>query len=52
VECQDPKGIFAVVGNFPEVETGETLNFVGDWIEHSKFGRQFQATSFESVANL
>ncbi len=49
VESSEPKGIFAVVGTFPQLESGETISFTGEWIEHSKFGRQFQATHFETV---
>lgn len=49
VDCQDPKELVTAVGTFPPLETGETLSLEGAWIEHSKFGRQFQVKSFEPV---
>lgn len=32
-------------GNFPAVQPGETITAHGSWINHPKFGKQFEATS-------
>lgn len=37
-----------ITGCFPGVQCGETLLVHGKWIEHEKFGKQFQCTSFEA----
>ncbi|HSQ42665.1 MAG TPA: ATP-dependent RecD-like DNA helicase [Fibrobacteraceae bacterium] len=47
VECDDALGKVPVVGIFPQLECGESLVIEGDWVEHPRFGRQFQASSFE-----
>ena len=36
-----------VVGNFIDVEEGETLTVTGDYTTHSKYGEQFKAVMFE-----
>ena len=36
-----------VVGNFIDVEEGETLTVTGDYTTHSKYGEQFRAVMFE-----
>ncbi len=36
-----------VVGVLPKFSSGETVEFNGDWITHSKFGRQFNAEGFK-----
>lgn len=36
----------AVVGVFPRLNEGETLELEGEWFTHPKFGRQFKAQSF------
>ena len=38
-----PDGLITVVGNLPEINPGEWLKVTGQWISHSKHGRQFQA---------
>jgi len=37
------------VGNFLGVQPGESLKLTGNWVRDPKYGRQFKATSFESV---
>ena len=36
-----------VVGNLPELVQGEQVVFTGQWVEHSQYGRQFKASSFQ-----
>jgi exodeoxyribonuclease V alpha subunit len=36
-------GTVAVVGTMPELGTGETVEFLGVWIEDPRYGRQFRA---------
>jgi exodeoxyribonuclease V alpha subunit len=36
-------GTIVVVGNLPALDKGVRVTFTGGWIEHNKFGRQFQA---------
>ena len=38
-----------VVGNLPGVNVGETVKFIGEWITHPKYGRQFKVYSFETI---
>lgn len=40
----------SVVGNFPVPLVGEELELTGDWVEHSRFGRQFKAVSCRRMA--
>jgi exodeoxyribonuclease V alpha subunit len=42
------RNVVTVTGNLPEIHGGETVTFTGKWGFHSKFGRQFLATSCES----
>ena len=49
LETAKPKSITTVVGTFPPLEPGESVEIDGEWIEHSKFGKQFQAKSYQSV---
>ncbi len=37
------------VGNFLGVQPGESLKLTGNWVRDPKYGRQFKATSFQSV---
>lgn len=39
-----------VVGNFPVPLVGEELELAGEWVEHSRFGRQFKATACRRMA--
>ncbi len=38
-----------VVGNMPDIKTGELTRFFGAYKTHPKYGRQFVATSYEST---
>lgn len=49
LDCKDPKEIVTAVGTFPPVESGESLELEGEWIEHSKFGRQFQMKKCQPI---
>ena len=40
----------SVVGNFPVPLVGEELELTGEWVEHSRFGRQFKAASCRRLA--
>jgi exodeoxyribonuclease V alpha subunit len=40
----------SIVGNFPVPLVGEELELTGDWVEHSRFGRQFKAVSCRRMA--
>ena len=42
-------GTVSLVGFFPEMAEGETVDVEGDWTEHPKYGRQIKATSFKPV---
>ncbi|GAC1552786.1 MAG: ATP-dependent RecD-like DNA helicase [Herpetosiphon sp.] len=41
--------IVTAVGRFVGVQVGETLQLDGSWVEHPSHGRQFEATSWQSV---
>ena len=42
--------LITVVGIFPTVGEGENLLLRGQYIDHTTYGRQFKATSYEAVA--
>ena len=43
------QGLVTVVGNLPEVTTGESLRLRGQWTTHRDHGRQFKAESCEQI---
>lgn len=48
LDLSTPEGeLVTVVGITPELSSGEELNVTGTWDNHSSFGRQFKAQSFE-----
>jgi exodeoxyribonuclease V alpha subunit len=44
-------GIAVVMRGMPPL-LGEEISLEGQWVEHARFGRQFQAVSFKSAAGL
>lgn len=42
-------GTVAVVGIMPELVTGETVEFTGQWVEDKQYGRQFRAETVATV---
>jgi exodeoxyribonuclease V alpha subunit len=46
----DEHGSFAATGPLLGVREGDELKLSGRWVEHPRFGRQFEATSFVQVA--
>jgi len=49
VDSPSEPGQINVVGLLGDVAPGESLRLCGDWVEHSKFGRQFKAESCEHL---
>src|SRR5918996_4399040 len=41
--------LVTVVGNLPGVQPGERLELEGRWLQHSKYGLQFQVYRFTSL---
>ena len=46
----ESKKVVVVTGTFPALQTGESISIEGEWGSHPKYGKQFQATSFEYLA--
>jgi len=42
--------VATVVGNMPAPLVGEELALSGEWVEHSRFGRQFKAQTYQRAA--
>ena len=49
VKVEHEPGYVTVVGALPQVAPGAVLRLTGKWVEHPKFGRQFEATGFEEA---
>ncbi len=45
LKSPDEPGQVTVVGNMGQVVPGESVSLTGKWVEHPKFGRQYQAES-------
>ena len=43
----ESKKVVVVTGSFPAFQAGESISIEGTWGSHPKYGKQFQATSFE-----
>lgn len=43
--AQAKDGTITVIGNMPELGTGETVRCIGTWIDDAKYGRQFKIES-------
>jgi exodeoxyribonuclease V alpha subunit len=48
-EENDEQQTFTACGKVPGANCGETLLLTGNWIQHPKFGRQFNVESFSST---
>ena len=46
----ESKKVVVVTGTFPALQPGESIAIEGEWGSHPKYGKQFQATSFEYLA--
>ena len=46
----ESKKVVVVTGSFPAFQAGESISIEGTWGSHPKYGKQFQATSFEYLA--
>ncbi len=44
-----PNHLITVVGVFPAISIGETMEIEGRWINHPTYGQQFKAESYHSV---
>ena len=42
-KAQARDGTVAVVGVMPELQEGETAQFIGEWVDDPRYGRQFRA---------
>ncbi len=43
------KELITIVGNFAEIQPGQTLQLQGDWRDHPKYGAQFQVTQYHET---
>ena len=41
------KKTYTISGNFPNLEEGLNYKFIGDFVEHIKYGKQFKATNYQ-----
>ncbi|MFN9867321.1 MAG: ATP-dependent RecD-like DNA helicase, partial [Pseudanabaena sp.] len=41
--------LITVVGNFANIQAGQTLSLEGTWRSHPKFGDQFQVTQYRET---
>ena len=46
----DRSGLVTVIGYFASINVGEHLTLSGKWVEHPKFGRQFEMNSYHMSA--
>lgn len=45
-----PRQFQTVTGSFDELNLGDRMKFVGKWVEHARFGPQFECQEFEVLA--
>lgn len=50
IKPNEDRSAVTVVGSMPAPLIGEQLELTGVWVEHSKFGQQFKATSCKRIA--
>src|ERR687885_810346 len=41
--------LVTIIGNFAQIEAGQTLKLTGLWRDHPKFGQQFQVTQYKET---
>ncbi|MEP0959519.1 hypothetical protein [Microcoleus sp. FACHB-1515] len=41
--------LVTIVGNFANIQAGQTLQLSGTWREHPKYGQQFQVTQYRET---
>ena len=46
---QVPKAtdLITIIGDFANIQAGQTLKLQGNWREHPKYGQQFQVTHYK-----
>lgn len=49
VRTDKQPGSFTVLGFIHSISPGETIEAVGEWVEHKDFGRQLKATSIRAI---
>ena len=47
---EDEDGLLTIVGVMAEFQPGETLQFTGQWIKHTEYGKQFKAETVLPIA--
>ncbi len=50
IKVKDKKSLHTVVGTMPEIRVGESVEFQGEWITHSSYGKQLKAHSMKKIA--
>jgi exodeoxyribonuclease V alpha subunit len=45
VKAQGEPGVVSIVGAMAKLAPGEMVRLTGEWVEHPRFGRQFQVQS-------
>jgi exodeoxyribonuclease V alpha subunit len=48
-KCVGAKQLITIVGNFANIQPGQTLEIKGSWREHLKYGAQFEITFYEET---
>jgi exodeoxyribonuclease V alpha subunit len=41
--------LITIVGSFPTIQPGQTLQLIGNWKEHPQYGQQFQVTHYSET---
>jgi exodeoxyribonuclease V alpha subunit len=47
---EDEDGLMTIVGVMAEFQPGETLQFTGQWMKHTEYGKQFKAETVLPIA--
>jgi exodeoxyribonuclease V alpha subunit len=43
------RNLVTIVGNFPNIQAGQTLQLKGEWREHPQYGQQFQVVGYSET---